>query len=35
MFIDSRFPLGTFGVCGSGSLRPRLTFDFLLVLGHF
>ena len=28
MFIDDRFPLGTFGVCGSGSLRPRLTFDF-------
>lgn len=28
MFLDERFPLGTFGVCGSGSLRPRLTFDF-------
>ena len=28
MFMDSQFPLGTFGVCGSGSLRPRLSFDF-------
>ena len=28
MFLDERFPVGTFGVCGSGSLRPRLTFDF-------
>ena len=28
MFLDSDFPLGTFGVCGSGILRPRLTFDF-------
>ena len=28
LFLDERFPLGTFGVCGSGSLRPRLTFDF-------
>ena len=28
MFLDETFPLGTFGVCGSGSLRPRLTFDF-------
>jgi hypothetical protein len=28
MFLDADFPLGTFGICGSGSLRPRLTFDF-------
>lgn len=28
MFLDADFPLGTFGVCGSGLLRPRLTFDF-------
>lgn len=28
MFLDARFPLGTFGECGSGTLRPRLTFDF-------
>lgn len=28
MFLDERFPVGTYGVCGSGSLRPRLTFDF-------
>ncbi len=28
MFLDDRFPLGTFGLCGSGTLRPRLTFDF-------
>ncbi len=28
MFLDERFPLGTFGLCGSGTLRPRLTFDF-------
>jgi hypothetical protein len=28
MFLDEQFPLGTFGVCGSGILRPRLTFDF-------
>ena len=28
MFLDERFPLGTFGECGSGTLRPRLTFDF-------
>jgi len=28
MFLDERFPLGTFGECGSGSLRPRLTYDF-------
>jgi hypothetical protein len=28
MFLDERFPLGTFGICGSGTLRPRLTVDF-------
>lgn len=28
MFLDADFPLGTYGICGSGSLRPRLTFDF-------
>ncbi len=28
MFLDADFPLGTFGECGSGTLRPRLTFDF-------
>ena len=28
MFIDERFPFGTFGLCGSGTLRARLTFDF-------
>lgn len=28
LFLDARFPLGTYGVCGSGLLRPRLTFDF-------
>lgn len=28
MFLDEQFPLGTFGICGSGLLRPRLTFDF-------
>lgn len=28
MWLDDRFPVGTYGVCGSGLLRPRLTFDF-------
>lgn len=28
LFLDERFPVGTFGVCGSGLLRPRLTYDF-------
>ena len=28
LFLDSDFPTGTYGVCGSGLLRPRLTFDF-------
>lgn len=28
MFLDERFPLGTFGAGSSGTLRPRLTVDF-------
>lgn len=28
LFLDRNFPVGTFGVCGSGLLRPRLVFDF-------
>jgi hypothetical protein len=28
LFLDADFPLGDFGICGSGLLRPRLTFDF-------
>lgn len=28
LFLDADFPLGDFGVCGSGLLRIRLTFDF-------
>lgn len=28
LFLDRDFPVGTYGACGSGSLRPRLTFDF-------
>jgi hypothetical protein len=28
LFVDSNFPVGTYGICGSGLLRPRLTFDF-------
>ncbi|MDX1408951.1 MAG: hypothetical protein R3330_12475, partial [Saprospiraceae bacterium] len=28
MFVDASFPLGTYGVCGSGTLRPRLVYDF-------
>jgi len=28
MFLDADFPVGDFGICGSGLLRPRLTFDF-------
>jgi len=28
LFLDANFPVGTYGVCGSGLLRPRLTFDF-------
>ena len=28
IFLDADFPTGTFGICGSGILRPRLTFDF-------
>jgi len=28
LFLDADFALGDFGICGSGLLRPRLTFDF-------
>lgn len=28
LFLDRDFPTGTYGICGSGLLRPRLTFDF-------
>lgn len=28
LFVDGRLPVGTYGICGSGLLRPRLTFDF-------
>lgn len=28
LFLDINFPVGTYGICGSGLLRPRLTFDF-------
>jgi hypothetical protein len=28
LFLDRDFPVGTYGICGSGLLRPRLTFDF-------
>lgn len=28
LFLDERFPVGTFGICGSGLLRLRLTYDF-------
>jgi len=28
LFLDRDFPVGTYGACGSGLLRPRLTFDF-------
>jgi hypothetical protein len=28
LFLDADFPLGDFGICGSGLLRPRLSFDF-------
>ncbi len=28
LFLDADFPLGDFGICGSGLLRIRLTFDF-------
>lgn len=27
-FVDSAFPVGSYGACGSGVLRPRLTYDF-------
>lgn len=28
VFMDANFPVGTYGICGSGLLRPRLTYDF-------
>lgn len=28
LFLDSNFPVGTFGACGSGTFRMRLTYDF-------
>lgn len=28
LFLDAEFPVGTYGVCGSGLLRIRLTYDF-------
>ena len=28
LFLDSNAPVGTFGACGSGTLRPRLVYDF-------
>jgi len=28
MFLDTDFPVGSYGVCGSGLLRLRLTYDF-------
>ena len=28
IFLDADFPIGTFGACGSGIFRPRLTYDF-------
>lgn len=28
LFLDANFPVGTYGACGSGSLRIRLTYDF-------
>jgi hypothetical protein len=28
MFLDASFPVGSYGVGGSGLLRPRLTYDF-------
>ena len=28
VFADSSFPPGAYGACGSGVLRPRLTYDF-------
>jgi hypothetical protein len=28
LFLDASFPVGSFGACGSGTFRPRLTYDF-------
>lgn len=28
LFLDADFPIGTYGACGSGSFRMRLTYDF-------
>ena len=28
LFLDADFPVGTYGVCGSGTFRLRLTYDF-------
>lgn len=28
LFLDASFPVGTYGICGSGLLRIRLTYDF-------
>lgn len=28
LFLDGGFPVGTFGACGSGTFRLRLTYDF-------
>jgi hypothetical protein len=28
LFLDASFPVGTYGVCGSGLLRVRLSYDF-------
>lgn len=28
LFLDSGFPVGTFGACGSGTFRLRMTYDF-------
>jgi hypothetical protein len=28
LFLDANFPTGNFGICGSGLLRPVLSFDF-------
>ena len=28
LFLDADFPVGTYGACGSGMLRIRLTYDF-------
>lgn len=28
LFLDAGFPVGTFGACGSGTFRLRLTYDF-------